>query len=190
MLLFSFFESLKMGMIIAKLGIIDYILIVLLFIGSMIGYARGLSHQFPRFFISAVAVITTMHYYERISTLVTQHSSISPVIAQLVSFAVLVICSFVAMQFLLRAISVLGTFQCTYFLDRIGGAVIGAGRMVLYFSLFSFFINILAIPIVTQLYQEQALAGKAILSLCGVVHTYAMYILTAIVTGIKQTPTA
>ena len=84
---------------------------------------------------------------------------------------------------ILSVIAKFGTIQLVYALERIGGAVAGALQYLLFFSLISFLIGLLAMPTVNTWYQE-SLSGKAILDTCSNLHNYSVAVLKAIFSGL------
>ena len=52
-------------------------------------------------------------------------------------------------------------------------------------SAISFFINILSVPIIEELYSTRSLGGNMILEFCPQVHDYAVAIVKALVTGLQ-----
>lgn len=186
MLLLQLFESMKMGFVISKLGLVDLGLMIAIIGGTVIGYMRGLNDQVTRFISLCVTVIVTMHFYERIAALITQNSAVPPVFALMVTFFLVAILTNVVAKLIFIVISKLVTVQYIYFLERIVGGIIGAIRFVLLFSFISVFVSLLAHPEVDKLYKEESLSGPALLKICPSVHHRALSFFTAASSGFKK----
>ena len=184
MLLLSIFESIKVDFVLSQLGWIDLVIAILFVLGAIIGFIRGVGHQLPRLIALIATTVVSIHFYDRISQLVTEHSSISPVISQMAAFFLLAIGTTLVANLILSLCAKLVKVEFVYALERIGGLGIGACRYVLLFSLVSFFITLLPLPVIEELYSTQSLGGDMILQLCSSVHDYSITLLKAFVTGL------
>ena len=186
MVLLQFFESMKMGFAVSKLGWIDLALLVALVGGAVVGYTRGLADQVTRFISLLVTIVVTLHYYERVAALITQNSSVPPVFASMTTFFLIGVFTNVVAKLVFIVFSKLLTVQFVYFLERIVGSILGALRFVLLLSVISFFVSLLAMPRVNKLYKADSLSGSALLAVCPYVHDYSVYFIKAMNSGFKK----
>ncbi len=189
MLLLRLFEAIKMDIALSQLGWIDLVVVILLILGAIIGFTRGLKHQFPLLISLVATAVVPIHYYDRISQLVTQHSSISPVVSQMASFFLLAICTNLVVKFILTLCAKLGNIDFIYSVERIGGSLIGICRYILLFSLISFFINILTLPVINELYSTRSLSGHMIMNLSPKVHDYSVSVIKGLIKEIRSSDT-
>ena len=185
MLLLRLFEAIKMDIAISQLGWIDFIIAIVLLLGAIIGFTRGLSHQLPRLIALIATTVVSIHYYDRISQLVTEHSTISPIVSQMASFFLLAIGTNLVAKLIFSVCAKLGHVDFVYTLERIGGIGMGVCRYLLLLSLISYFINILSVPVIEELYSTRSLGGKMILEFCPQVHDYTVATVKALATGLQ-----
>ena len=159
MILLQIFESVKIGMIISKLGWIDLFIVFFILWGAILGFTRGLKDQIPRFITICVVIITAMHFYKPIAALVVENSSIIPVLSETVTFFLLSFGAYIVSSLTLLAIGKLGTVEFVYFLERIVGGCLGALRLFFLACLLLFFVNLLSLPIITIACNESSLSG-------------------------------
>jgi len=185
MLLLQLFESLKIGVFVSKMGMVDLVVLIILLFGACVGFMRGLSHQFPRFVALWVTVVVTFHFYERLSALVAQHSSIPPLVATMASFCVLAIGSNIVVKLINSVIKKIVTIQFVYIVETVGGLCMGVLRYVLLLSLLAQFLVLLALPITQQVFSEQSVSGPLLVKIGTYVHTYTITVLSAFANSVQ-----
>ena len=180
MLILQIFQSYNIGALFSAIGWVDVLLLLIFAWGTFVGFMRGLRHQLPIFIALYITVIVTMNYYERISDVVVAHSAISLTVVQIISFFLLAVGSNVLARGFFQVTKSLVEVDCVYILERFVGAIVGAFRFVLFFSLLSFFVNILELSTIQRLYIGESIAGPAILTMCPRIHDCTVRVVKAV----------
>lgn len=186
MLSLHLFESFKMSVILSKIGLIDLIILGFIVVGAIVGFMRGLAHQLPRFMALCVTTVVSIHYYDRVSALVTNHSSITAPVAQMASFVIIGFATFIAMSLLLGLCAKGLTVQFVYFFERVVGSLIGAARFLLIFSVVSFFITIMHVPTIEKMYKEESLSGMKVVALSSYLHARSVVAVKSLFASSKE----
>lgn len=139
----SHLAYLKTMALFAKIGWVDIVGLILFFWGILTGIRRGLELELPMFLEITLNTLVTLHFYQAVGGFLEVKFAVPEWPAELLSFMVLaLVCGF----FLRLFFNVLGTFVSIQFMavvSRLGGGVAGCLRLMLFFSLVSYFLLML-----------------------------------------------
>jgi uncharacterized membrane protein required for colicin V production len=182
----TLFDSLNMGIIISKLGVVDFVVCGFIVWGVIVGFSRGLSDQLPKLCMLIIASIVAFHFYPMVSGLVAGTAPNLTVVLDIAAVLVLILATYYCIRFVLLLSKNLVTVQYAYFVERVGGGLVGAFRYVLIFSIISYFLVMLQVDKIVLAYNEQSLAGNFLSHFCVYVHDYFVKGLQALIAAYSQ----
>ncbi|GEM_PF-1630926 len=134
---------LKLLTVLAKIGWVDVVALLLIFWGLVAGIKRGLEVELPKFLEIAVSTVITFHYYEFVGSRLHTSLSAPESPAQFFSFLGIAVVSVLALRLFFKILGTLVSLKFMTGISRVGGALTGALRWILTFSLLSYFILML-----------------------------------------------
>ncbi|MBI4549712.1 MAG: CvpA family protein [Candidatus Omnitrophica bacterium] len=133
----SYFTHLKISAIVTKIGWVDIAAFCAVCWGTITGLRKGLESELGKFTEVAAAVILSYHYYPALSVLLNTKLSAPKGAADFFSFLGLAILSILALKIFFNLAGTVVSLKFMGAISRVGGAVAGAARCVLAFSLMS-----------------------------------------------------
>lgn len=139
------FTHLQLGLLLAKIGWVDIVGLLLFLWGLLAGAKRGLEVELPKFLDISAATILALRYYRVMGTMLHEKLAAPQYPAELLSFVVITLTCVVSFRLFFRILGMIVSLKFMDIISRAGGAVVGAVRYVLTFSLVSYFL--LQIPL-------------------------------------------
>jgi len=174
--------------IFSRIGWIDILSLLLVLWGLGRGLAKGLEDEFPRLISIAFATVVTLHYYEAFARLISFENPLVQYVVKLVSFVVTAFLSIVLVRFFFSALGAVATIKFNGVVSRLGGAVVGPVRMLLFFSLVVFFLMLTPLAFFKQsLGLERSVSGTFLLQASEKIHGICPSFFPAPLTGKSAT---
>ncbi|HNV86158.1 MAG TPA: CvpA family protein [Candidatus Omnitrophota bacterium] len=150
--------------IFSKLGWIDVVSILLILWGLGRGLAKGLEEEFPRLVSVVFATIVTLHYYEAFARLITFENPLVQYAVKLISFILTAFLSIILTRFFFSILGSIATIKFNGVISKLGGAIVGPVRLMLFFSLVVFFLMLTPLAFFKQaLGFERSVSGGLLL---------------------------
>lgn len=133
----SYFTHLKISAIVTKIGWVDIAALCAVCWGTIAGLRKGLESELGKFTEVAAAGVVSYHYYPAVSGLLNTKLSAPKGAADFFSFLGIAILCILALKIFFNLAGTVVTFKFMGAISRVGGALAGAARCVLAFSLMS-----------------------------------------------------
>jgi uncharacterized membrane protein required for colicin V production len=111
----------------AGLNNFDYIIVALVLLGAFYGLGRGVLRMITSLLSLVLGLAAALTWYGIVSSFLQRHFNTSPVTSTVIGYIVVFLAVAAAIEFIGRRIMVLVYIVHLSWIDRVGGALLGAG---------------------------------------------------------------
>ncbi len=149
--------------ILSKLGIVDIVTVIVLLWGLLIGFVKGFAQQFGKLFNLCLSATISLLLYEKIAELIyTRTIMQQPIAESLALFVLLIVLSFIVKIFLVFFNKIV-TVQFVYFIERVGGSLVGGLRYVLFLAYIANIILLWPSDYIKPFFSDKSYSGPVIM---------------------------
>ena len=153
-------------------GWVDWVLTVFVLVGILLGLKHGLSAELPRLFETAASLYVTMEYYGFLAQWLARETPWPESYAQVFTFAVVGFASWFALRLLFEILGKFFSLQVAAPFQILGGALLGAVRYLIFFSLISYLLTLFPVDFLHRSYQVQSWSGHNLVEVPGKIHAW------------------
>ncbi len=144
---------------VTHFGLMDIILVILVLIGLLVGYRKGLSVFLSRLVQTVMIITITLEFVTPVVSMFPKQSPIIDAIIQAFTFLSIVIVSFYVMKAILEGIAKIFKIQFADFLDKVGGAITGVLVYALTFSFVCYFVLMFSTDALRDTFEKGNMSG-------------------------------
>ncbi|MFC1809031.1 CvpA family protein [Candidatus Omnitrophota bacterium] len=149
--------------ILSKVGVVDIVLFVTLLIGIIIGFIKGFSRQIGKIINLCLSIIIALVLYQRVAQFVYSRTIMQQPVAESLALFVLLILSLIIVKLFLMIVSKIVTIQFVYFVERLGGALLGALRYVLLLCYMAHLVLLWPSDYIESFFTEKSYSGSVMM---------------------------
>lgn len=146
-------------------GWVDWILVIFIMIGIVIGLKSGASVELPRLLETALSLYVTFEYYSFFSDWLVRETPCPETYARVMTFALLGFLSWFLIRIVFEIIGKFMHLEIASPFKWIFGFFLGGLRYLLFFSLISYLLMLLPIDWIHRSYQVQSWSGQRLVQL-------------------------
>ncbi len=147
----------------SALNWVDWVFVVVVVYGAVMGVIKGLSHELAMLVSAAVVLLVTWICYETLAVWVMDHTGWSLQLCRLLSVVLLLFVVSVIVYLLRKALASLMTFSFKGFPERFGGLLVGSLRHAIIFLLWMLVMSFVDWPALQRAIMLQSKVGNSVL---------------------------
>jgi len=158
--------------ILAKVGVVDIVLLVALLFGLILGFVKGFGKQFGKLFNLCLSVCIALVFYEKMAEFVYSRTIMQQPIAESLALFVILVVSSLLIKLILMIVGRVVTIQFVYFIERVGGAFLGGFRYALFICYLSYIVLLWPSEYLEPFFSEKSFSGPVIMEVIPKVKSY------------------
>ncbi len=148
-----------------KVGWVDVVFMLFVVLGMFSGYRHGLAKETLKVISTVGALMVAFYFYDPMGIWIKRNAFLPQGLGMPVAFFVLLTFSTIFFYYALLLLGQLAEVRFAHVLDKIGGLLLGFGRYVVIFSLFSTILLLLNMSFISKSYSKNSMVGPFISTL-------------------------